>query len=116
MSSAIGGTLLAGCTDEELAKLLSKTNLKKITGFTVVSKAKVKAAIVQARKDGFALVEDEVVLGFRSIAVPLTRYDGKIVAAINVGVHSERVSLKTSMQDHLPLLLEEARTISRQLV
>lgn len=116
LNSAIGRALLAGCSDQELERLLAKASPKKVTGFTVVNKAKLKAAIEKVRKDGYSVVEDEVVVGFRSIAVPLKRYDGKTVAALNIGVHSERVPLKTSMQVHLPLLLEEARLISPQLV
>ena len=116
ISSALGRVLLAGRSDAEIAQYLLEIDPKQMTRHTILSKAKIQDAIRKARADGYALVEDEVVTGFRSIAVPIRSYGGQVVAALNVGVHSSRIKLSVSINRHLPLLLGEAASLSRQLV
>ena len=50
------------------------------------------------------------------IAVPLVRFDGKAVAALNIGVQPEQVSANALITDCLPLLLEEATALKERLV
>jgi hypothetical protein len=52
----------------------------------------------------------------RSIAVPLVRFDGKIVAALNIGVQPEQVSAKAMIADYVPLLVREALALRERLV
>jgi IclR family pca regulon transcriptional regulator len=108
--------LLAALSDDQIASLLLRTDPKQMTEYTVLNKSKIQKEIVRARKEGYALVEDEVVVGFRSIAVPVRSYNGRIVAALNVGVQSDRIKLSVSMKEHLPLLLREASSLGLQLV
>jgi IclR family pca regulon transcriptional regulator len=61
------------------------------------------------------LVDQEAEAGFRSISVPLLRRDGKVVAALNVGVHSERGPLKTMHNVFLPRLRQLAETLRPQM-
>ena len=61
-------------------------------------------AALKARGDGYALADQEVEIGFRSIAVPLRRLDGRIIAALNIGVHSERMPLKAMHSHFFPSL------------
>jgi len=115
-TSAIGRVLLAALNDKALTKVLSSIDPEKLTEHTVLSKATIQKQIVKVRRDGYSLVEDEVVLGFRSIAVPIKDYSGKVVAALNVGVQSKRIKLSMSINEHLPLLLREASLLSAQLI
>jgi hypothetical protein len=55
-------------------------------------------------------------IGIRSIAVPLVRFDGKIVAALNIGVQPEQVSAKAMIADYVPLLVREALALRERLV
>ena len=66
--------------------------------------------------DGFSLVDQEAEIGFRSISVPLRRLDGRVVAALNVGVRSERCALATMRGVFLPKLRTLADGLQRQLV
>ena len=45
------------------------------------------------RRAGYAIVDQELEIGLRSIAVPARDQAGRVVAAINIGTHASRVSL-----------------------
>jgi IclR family transcriptional regulator, pca regulon regulatory protein len=64
------------------------------------------------REDGYAQVE----IGFRSIALPLKRLDGRIIAALNIGVHSERVPPKAMRGRYFPKLQALANDLRHQLI
>ena len=49
--------------------------------------------IASDRLKAYSLVDQEAEPGFRSIAAPIRRYDGIVVAAINIGAHVDRVSI-----------------------
>ncbi len=115
-ASSLGRVLLAAWDDKELDKFLNGIQLRKLTGQTVTNKSELRKIIQKVRGDGFSLVDQEVEVGFRSISVPLRRLDGKTVAALNIGVHSERVALETMRDVFLPKLLEEAAALQRQLI
>jgi IclR family pca regulon transcriptional regulator len=57
------------------------------------------------------MVDQELELGLRSLAVPVRRQDAVVVAAINVGVHAGRVDGRTLTRDYLPVLQEAAAEI-----
>jgi IclR family transcriptional regulator, pca regulon regulatory protein len=116
VSSSLGRVLLAAFEDRELDKLLARVKPAKLTPSTVNDKSAIRRAIVKARSDGYALVDQEVETGFRSISVPLCRLDGKTIAALNVGAHSERCSLDAMRKVFLPKLLETAAELRRQLI
>jgi IclR family transcriptional regulator, pca regulon regulatory protein len=63
----------------------SASNLTPMTPYTVTDKVLLLATIIIDRKKGYSLVDREAESGFRSIAVPIRRYDGTIAAAINMG-------------------------------
>ena len=67
-------------------------DLAPLTPFTVTDRKLLLKAIVADRAQGYSLVDREAEPGFRSISVPVRRYDGAIVAAINMGAHVDRVS------------------------
>ena len=89
-ASALGRILLAALDDRELDQFLSRIDPKKLTKFTVVDKRELRKAILKARQGGYAVVDQEAEIGFRSIAIPLKKLDGRTIASLNIGVHSER--------------------------
>ncbi len=115
MSSALGRVLLAALDDGKLDKLLRRTAPQKLTTATVVDRAELKAAIRKARADGYSLVAEEVEPGFRSLAVPLRRADGRVVASLNIGTHTAG-SLETMRKIFLPKLQALATELQSQLV
>ncbi len=71
---------------------------------------------LDVRRKGDALADQEAEIGIRSIAVPLVRFDGKAVAALNIGVQPEQVSAKAMIADYVPLLMREALALRERLV
>jgi IclR family pca regulon transcriptional regulator len=72
--------------------------------------------IIGVRTQGYSLVDREAEPGFRSISVPVYRYDGTIVAAINMGAHVDRVSAQQMIENFLPPLLDAAASVKSMLV
>ncbi len=87
-----------------------------MTAHTVTDPKLLLASITTDRKNGYSLVDREAEPGFRSISVPIRRYDGVIIAAINMGAHVDRVSTGEMIERFLPLLREGAESVKSMLL
>jgi IclR family pca regulon transcriptional regulator len=114
--SALGRVLASAMADAELEAFLSQLKPVRFTRQTVVAKPEIRRLILDVRKKGYALADQEAEIGIRSIAVPLVRFDGKCVAALNIGVQPEQVSAKAMIADYVPLLMKEAAALRERLV
>jgi IclR family pca regulon transcriptional regulator len=114
--SALGRVLLAALTDTEVHAYLDRVALVAITPRTMTDPAEVARAIAEARRAGFSYVDQEVEHGFRSIAVPLVRFDGTPVGALHIGAHAERVAEAVMLEVFLPRLQQEAASLRQQLI
>jgi IclR family pca regulon transcriptional regulator len=102
--TSMGRVLLAGLPPADLDAYLSHVKLTKLTHRTVSEPAELKTVLNAVRRAGFSIVDQELEIGLRSIAVPVTDPSGKVVAAINVGTQSSRVSVAEMEQKFLPPL------------
>jgi IclR family pca regulon transcriptional regulator len=116
VSSSLGRVLLAALDDRELDRALARIKPEKFTPATVIDRAELRRAIVKARDEGHALVDQEVELGFRSISVPLRRLDGAVIASLNIGAHSRRCPLETMRHVFLPKLRALAAELQGQMI
>ncbi|HEY7944338.1 MAG: IclR family transcriptional regulator C-terminal domain-containing protein [Burkholderiales bacterium] len=91
--TSMGRVLLAGLPPVELARYLARARLTRLTNRTVSTAGELKRALTDVRRDGYAIVDQELEIGLRSMAVPVKDAAGRCVAAINVGTQSARVSL-----------------------
>src|SRR6202046_1112972 len=114
--TSVGRVLLSRLSDDELAKALDTMDLKPLTAFTVTDKQRLMKAIIADRQKGYSLVDREAEPGFRSISVPVRRYDGAIVAAINMGAHVDRISTGEMIDRFLPLLQSAAEAVRNLLL
>jgi IclR family transcriptional regulator, pca regulon regulatory protein len=113
--SSMGRVLLASLSAAELDGYLSRVKLTRLTNRTTVSASELKRALDEVRRDGFSVVDQELEIGLRSIAVPVTDPSGKVVASINVGTQSARVSVSEMETKFLPALLYAARELGTLL-
>jgi IclR family pca regulon transcriptional regulator len=113
--TSMGRILLAAKPDPQLVNYLERVELKSMTAKTVIEKAKLADLIRKVRTDGFALVDEELELGLRSIAVAVKNRQNETVAAMNIGVHAVRITAKEMIDRLLPILLENARLLSQCL-
>jgi IclR family pca regulon transcriptional regulator len=114
--SALGRVLAGAMSNAELDAFLDNLEPVRFTRQTVVSKPELRRLILDAGKKGYALADQEAEVGIRSIAVPVVRFDGKVVAALNIGVHPEQVTAKVMIAEYLPLLRKEAMALRERLV
>jgi IclR family transcriptional regulator, pca regulon regulatory protein len=116
IATSLGRVLLAALGDRQLDGFLARIQPRKITKFSIVDKNELRKAILKVRQDGYALADQEVEIGFRSIALPVRKLDGKVIAALNIGVHSERAALKAMHGLFLPKLRALAGELQQQLI
>ena len=64
------------------------------------------------RARGWALTDEQLAPGIRSVAVPLRDGEGRVIAALNVNSHAAETPLDVLIGRHLPLLLQTAGSIS----
>ena len=114
--TAVGRVLLGRVGDAELKTRLSAMKREALTPQTLTDPKRLLAAIAADRARGYSLVDREAEPHFRSIAVPVKRYDGTIVAAINIGAHVDRVSTEEMVKRFLPLLREHAEKVAATLL
>jgi IclR family pca regulon transcriptional regulator len=111
----MGRVLLAHRTPEEIARYLSSVDLKPLTRRTVTDAERLEGILNGVRTQGFAIVDQELEDGVRSLAAPLHGAAGAVVAAINVSAHASRVTMDTLRKDLLPHLLASAAKIDADL-
>lgn len=111
--TATGRVLLADRSDDEIDAYLQGA-LPALTEETVTDPAKLKKLVLAARKDGYAVVEDELAYGVISLAVPLFDQHGRVVAALNSSGHSKRIDKKRIVAERLEMVREHGARISAE--
>jgi len=110
--TSMGRVLLAHLPGKQLREYLGGAVLLPHTTKTVTSKADLEGILVNVARSGFAVVDQELELGLRSIAVPVHDRNGSVVASINAGAQSARVSLRDLTQRVLPELRTAAAALT----
>lgn len=108
-----GRVLLAGETDEAIEHYLNRVDLTRHTTRTVTSKAKLREVIQETRNLGYALVDEELEVGVRSLSVPIRDAGHRVVAALNACCPSVRFSVQDMEQQLVPELLKAAGRINQ---
>ena len=86
--------------------------LEALTHRTTTDPARLHAIVGAVREQGFALVDEELELGLRSLSVPLRTMDGRTLAALNLCAASARVSVEEMHTRYLPAMQRTACAIS----
>ena len=93
-ATSMGRVLLAGLSDAELDSYLDRVRLRPLTAGTVTDAGALRAEVLRTRRQGWALVDQELEDGLRSIAVPIRDRSGGVVAAVNLSTHASRRTLE----------------------
>ena len=110
--TSLGRVMLAHLPPAELEQYLAKTKLRAMTENTVVNQKRLREILADVRRDGYAINDEELELGLRSIAVPVRGASGQVLAALNVGAQAARVSVKQLEKEFLPVLLRGAQELA----
>lgn len=115
-ATSLGRVLLAALPGDQLDALLAAAApLPAYTERTVTDPAELKRRIAQVRRDGWCILDQELEIGLRSIAVPLRGPGDAVVAALNVGLQASRFTLDAMRQRILPEMQRTADRISAAL-
>ncbi|WP_165666409.1 IclR family transcriptional regulator domain-containing protein [Metapseudomonas otitidis] len=113
--TSMGRILLAALDDAALEDYLEHADLQVKTSRTVCTLDGLRASIDEIRRQGWVIIDQELEMGLRSVAVPLKDSAGQVLAALNVGTHAGRVSRQELENRLLPVLLEASKELSTRL-
>jgi IclR family transcriptional regulator, pca regulon regulatory protein len=91
--TSMGRVLLAYLPTDQLEQYLARVVLTPHTTRTIVSVDKLRIALRNVRRNGYALVDQELEVGLRSLAVPVYAPSGRVVATINLSGNAPRLSV-----------------------
>ncbi|HVS84266.1 MAG TPA: IclR family transcriptional regulator [Gaiellaceae bacterium] len=109
--TSLGKVLLAWLTPDEQVVALERVEFARRGPNTLTSRTALLAELKRVRADGFAINNEELAYGLRSIAAPILDHEGKAVAALNLAVHSSMVS----MEDLTARLSETVRRAAAEI-
>jgi IclR family transcriptional regulator, pca regulon regulatory protein len=110
--TSLGKVLLAGLAPEDLDRALAEPSRAGVRARWEPQRTELDVVLREVRAKGWALTDEQLAPGIRSVAAPLRDGDGRVVAAMNVTVHAAETSVETLVAKHLPVLLHAAGDIS----
>lgn len=114
-ATSMGRVLLAGLPETELDAYLREVRLEGLTAKTITTPADLRAELERVRADGFAIVDEELEVGLRSLAAPVRGAAGEVVAAVNISTQAGRYSPKEVRSQLVPAALAAAEAVSADL-
>lgn len=114
-ATSMGRVLLAGLSAEELDAHLAGIDFEGLTAHTVTSRKALEEELARVREQGWAMVDQELENGLRSIAAPVRHGTGVVLAAINVSTTANSHTVESIQENLLPPLLLAAGNISDDL-
>ncbi|MBM7784185.1 IclR family transcriptional regulator [Tenggerimyces flavus] len=114
-ATSMGRVLLAHQPAEWVDSYLSTTSLVALTPRTITDPERLRSVLSRVRSQGFAVVDQELEEGLRSMAVPIRDASGAVVAAMNVSARTSRGSSEAIRRELLPPLQKAAQAIETDL-
>ena len=111
-ATSMGKVLLAALPPASVTAVLAEPSRSGITPRWQPSADELSTALREVRAKGWALADQDLAPGVRSVATGVRDGEGRVVAAINVTVHAAETSVETLLEEHLPRLLRTAADIS----
>lgn len=103
-ASATGRVLLGGQPRDWVRFMLNRMGRPALTVKTITSLPKVMQQVDLAQRQGYALCDQELEIGLRSIAVPILDRRGRTIAAMSLSVATSRMDVPTILEKLLPEL------------
>jgi IclR family transcriptional regulator, pca regulon regulatory protein len=113
--TSMGRSMLASMPEAELETFLSAAQFVRYTDATLTDVDGLRRELDEVRRQGWALLDQELEDGVRSVACGLKDRRGRVNAAINISAHAGRVTLKEMRSSFVPALLDTAAQITKQL-
>ena len=114
-ATSMGRVLLSGMGPDELDAFLARAELRRLASHTITDEQRLRAELAGVRRQGWAIVDQELEEGLRSVAAPIRDREGRVVAAVNLSAHASRTSIDAVKRALLPQLLATAERIEADL-
>ena len=114
-ATSMGRVMLAAQSDQWLDGFFASTELRALTDRTITEPSRLRRELSRIREQGWALNDQELEEGLRSLAAPIHDSEGRVIAAVNVSAHASRRTPEGLVTDLLPPLLATARQIEHDL-
>jgi DNA-binding IclR family transcriptional regulator len=112
--TALGKAMLAHMPENELKELLPALRFERLTQRTFTQPAKFRRELSRTRLQGYALDDEEAVLGARCIAAPVFDAGGRVLGGISVSGPLTRIT-----QERIPtfaaIVKKAAQSVSSRL-
>jgi IclR family transcriptional regulator, pca regulon regulatory protein len=110
--TSMGKVLLAFMPAEQRAQAIARAGLIRRGPNTLTAPTALAAELDRVRSAGYAVNNEELAYGLRSIAAPVRSQSGEVVAAINLAVHRSMISMEDLTANLSPVLRRTADEIS----
>jgi IclR family pca regulon transcriptional regulator len=110
--NAMGQVLLSGLSSTDLDQYLASAKLDAVTQYTLVEPQAIRKKIERVAKDGYAISDQQLEIGMRSIAVPVRSKNGHMEASINATVGGNRAGREDLIKRLLPVLRRAASQLA----
>jgi IclR family transcriptional regulator, pca regulon regulatory protein len=112
LPTSLGKVQLAALPADELERVLAEPTRSGLTPRWRPDREERDAVLREVRARGWALTDEQLAPGIRSVAAPLRDGEGRVIAGVNVNCHAAETSVDHLVEHHLPLLLQAAGDIS----
>jgi IclR family transcriptional regulator, pca regulon regulatory protein len=109
-----GKVLLAALRPDEVVAALAQPSRSGLPSYIGGPSDQLRDELTQVRARGWALADEELAPGVRSVAVPVRDGTGATRAAMNVTVHAAETTTQHLVHEYLPWLLTTAGEISAE--
>jgi IclR family transcriptional regulator, acetate operon repressor len=90
-SSGIGKAILATYSDDDLAAIVQRHGLRRMTPKSIIGAGNLRDALKRVRKQGYAVDDEEFAIGMRCIAAAIYDEHGEALAAISASGPATRI-------------------------
>lgn len=115
LATASGRVLLADQDDRQLDDYLASSSPTSFTSYTITDRESLRSELRTIRRQGWALVDQELEDGIRTLAAPVHGQEGAVIAAVSVSQLIGRCDAKSARETLLPPLLSAAEAIDADL-
>ena len=105
-TTSMGRVLLANLEAEQLDEYLSKVKLERLTKYSITKESALRRELENVFEQGYSIVDQELEIGLRTIAIPLRSTLGNAEIGVNIAASASRVEVDDLIETFLPVLLE----------
>lgn len=114
-ATSLGRVLLAWEPAHRIERVLTETEMPRLTPYTVTDPAQFRDILAEVREQGWSMVINEREEGLISLSAPIRDHNERVIAAVASSTSTGRATPEGLRKDVVPLLVDTAKQISAEL-